>query len=165
MRGVKVVTGKPSLGPLKTDGSERVVKLPPRLLERLWEWQMVQAAEREVLVASGGAWTDQGLIFSTRVGGRKGIPAGGPIDPNSLKTVFASVCAEAGVQTLSIQALRRIFTTLRRKRGVALELVAADLGHTDTRTLLAFYRTVDNEERLTHGEDLDETLTALGQQG
>lgn len=144
VRGVKVVKGKPTLGPLKTDGSERVVKIPPRLLERLREWQVAQATERGAVVASGGAWTDQGLIFSTRVGGRKGVPAGSPIDPNSLKTTFAGVCAEAGVRTLPIQALRRTFTTLRRKRGVALELVAADLGHTDTRTLLAFYRTVDD---------------------
>lgn len=163
VRGVKVVKGKPVMGPLKTDGSERLVKIPPRLLERLREWQALQAAEREATLASGGVWADHGLVFSTHAGGRKGAQAGGPIDPNSLKSTFGSICARAGVQTLSIQALRRTFTTLRRKRGVALEVVAADLGHTDTRTLLAFYRAVDDEERLNAAEDLDDTLQALRQ--
>ncbi len=72
----------------------------------------------------------------TRMGGRKGVPASRPIAPNSLKTTFAGVYAEAGVRSLSIQALRRTFTTMRRKRGVALELVAADPGRPDTAGVL-----------------------------
>lgn len=146
-QGVKLVEGRPVLGTLKTEQSRRTLTVAPGLLSRLHEHRLRQEEWRR---AAGADWKETGLIFTTRTGGM--------LNPDNLRITFANLCDEAGVRTLSIQALRRTFTNLRRRKGDPLVVIAGDLGHTRLSTLLNDYVIVDVDERGQYARDLDELI-------
>ncbi|PYE52993.1 tyrosine-type recombinase/integrase [Deinococcus yavapaiensis] len=137
-------------GELKTEASRRTLYLPPHLLRRLREHRRAQEALRERQIAAGSPWHDTDLVFTTR--------NGSVIYPDNVRRPFKRLCVEAGVDVLSIQALRRTYVGLMRAKGAPLEVVSATLGHTRLTTLLAEYRVVQESEKQAHVRDLDDLL-------
>ncbi|MFG3700846.1 tyrosine-type recombinase/integrase [Micromonospora sp. NPDC047620] len=83
--------GQLRFGPVKTDGSERAVALPPGLVNVLRVHRTLQRTERE---AAGDRWQDHGLLFTTRIGT--------PVEPRNINRHFEQLCERAGVRRIRV---------------------------------------------------------------
>lgn len=108
----------------KTAASRRSVALSPAMVALLQRWRTAQAAEQLV---AGNLWHDDGggprtgYVFTTAFGG--------PVEPqNVLRTVQLAATA-AGLQNVTVHALRHTYATTALLSGVPLKVVSANLGH------------------------------------
>jgi hypothetical protein len=74
--------GELRIGPVKTNAGRRDLPLLPLAADMFAMRRDAQAADREEL---GGAWQDNGLIFTTRTGR--------PIEPRNLIRSFHRICS------------------------------------------------------------------------
>jgi len=127
------------LGKPKTKKSERLLVVPPEVIDALrrrrvqWEQERVQA---------GAAWQDLDLVFCTQTGGF--------IDPANLRRHFERLGRQAGIDGLTPYLLRHSATSLLAEEGVPPDGLAEMLGHTDTRMVEQHYR-----HRITPAIDVD----------
>ena len=110
--------GQLRFGPVKTDGSDREVAVPPKLLSVLRRHQLRQQEERE---AAGERWQENGLLFTTKIGT--------PIEPRNLNRHFYALCERAGVRRIRIHDLRHSCATMLYDQGVTLDRIQDVLGH------------------------------------
>jgi integrase len=110
--------GKLTIGPVKTDDSERAVALPTPLAEALCEHRAAQRRERE---AASKRWKDHDLIFPSTIGT--------PMEPRNLNRHFADLCDRAGVRQVRFHDLRHSCATLLYDQGVPIENIQDVLGH------------------------------------
>jgi integrase len=174
---VQAPDGKTSITKPKTEGSERTLPLPPRLLERLREHRAVQREERAVL---GDAWQEHGLIFPSEVGT--------PLSPRNVLRHFALAKVRAGLVPgdndsaeadkagtvsedeheedrgngrLRLHDLRHTCATLLGELGVEERVIGAILGHVPATvtaryahvSLAAMREALELLERALEGED------------
>ena len=120
--------GQLRLGPVKTDGSERSVAVPPSLADVLRRHRTQQAAERRT---AGDHWRDHGLVFTTKIGT--------PIEPRNLNRHFDRLCEKAGVRRIRVHDLRHSCATLLYDQGVAIERIQDVLGHSSPTVTKTIY--------------------------
>jgi len=105
-------------------GRPRVLPLPAIVVEALREHLTRQKRDR---IASGGAWNETGLLFTTQFGER--LPGW------FVTEEFDRIVARAGVRKLgSIHALRHSAVSLMAAEGVDNRVIAEIVGHRSTRT-------------------------------
>jgi integrase len=102
----------------KCERGARVVALPPLCVDALRRRRQAQRLER---IAAGPRWTDTGYVFTTEVGT--------PIDPDNLQRAWRKVTDRAGLGRLRFHALRHSAATVALERGVPLEVISRQLGH------------------------------------
>jgi integrase len=132
------VKGELQLGPVKTDGSARVIPLPGPLLKILHAHRRAQDADRE---EGGRSWKEGGFVFTTSLGT--------PFEPRNINRHFDKLCAVSGVRRIRFHDLRRSCASLLWSQGVPLEQIQDILGHEDPRTTKTIY--VDVAEDLQRG--------------
>lgn len=123
--------GHPLLvGPTKTKQA-RTLSAPPLVIEALRVQKRNQAEER---LLAGSVWSTKwpGHIFLNELGR--------PLNPPNNRRSFASLCARAGVPSLTVYELRHSAASLLVASGAQPFEVADLLGHGDLRMLERHYR-------------------------
>ncbi|MGH3489582.1 MAG: tyrosine-type recombinase/integrase [Actinopolymorphaceae bacterium] len=129
--------GKLQFGPVKSDGSERAIAMPDPCRAALEQHREQQAGERS---AAGKAWTDRGLVFTTKIGT--------PIEPRNINRHFAKLCDRAGVRRIRFHDLRHSCATLLYEQGVPIENIQDVLGHSSpTITKMIYVEVTEKVQR------------------
>ncbi|WP_135256456.1 tyrosine-type recombinase/integrase [Thermus caldilimi] len=132
------MTGKPTLGPTKTPGSQRTLPLPE-------EARQVLLAHRERLETEG-LYHPQGLVFPSTTGT--------PLRPENLRRIWLDILQKAGVPRARLHDLRATFITRIIRQTGNPKLAAALAGHRSLTTALQHYAKVSQD-------DLKATLRSL----
>ena len=98
--------------------------------------QHKQAADQE---AFGRAWTDTGLVFTTR--------SGLPIEPRNLARSFRRICDHHKIRVITVHHLRHTTASLLKKLRVPPRDTQMILGHAHVSTTMQIYTHVDDEAR------------------
>jgi integrase len=129
------VAGVPKLGPVKTDGSARVIPIPSPLLSVLRAHRERQRRDRQL---AGASWHEGDYVFATMIGT--------PIEPRNVNRHFDKLCNSTGVRRIRFHDLRHSCASLLWSQGVPLDQIQDILGHEDPRTTKTIY--VDIAENL-----------------
>jgi integrase len=117
----------------KTDSGARTLPLLPDVKAALARHRKAQAAER----LAAQAWADDELVFTTE--------RGRAIGKNAALDWWHALCAAAEVRRCRMHAGRHAAATLLFEAGVAIETVAAILGHRDVATTRKVYLRVRSD--------------------
>ena len=119
----------------KTRRSERTIPLPDVVVTALREHRARQAAER---LALGPAWTDSGLVFTSRIGT--------PLEPDNLRRSWYQV---RGVldQPIRLHDLRHTCVTLLLEAGVPPHIVQEIAGHSALDVTMNIYAHASLDEK------------------
>jgi len=130
-RGRKRNKGTISIGSTKTPGSVRSLDAPAKVIDLLRERRVAQKREQLAVVRT---WrNDEDLVFTN--------PVGSPTDPPKVRAEFNRVIGAADIGGgWTPNMLRHSAASIMSDAGVALERIADQLGHKDTRMLTAHYR-------------------------
>ena len=123
-RNAVYIPGKgTSDGTTKTENSERVMKLPPVVMDLLAEQRRKQA-ERQLLM--GDKWNDTRKVFTQ--------PNGKPICMSSLSKWIKRFSISLGLPPITAHSLRHTNATLLIAGGTNIRTVAGRLGHASPST-------------------------------
>lgn len=139
------------LGRPKTPQSVRSLDAPDSVLAALRQRRVEQATER---LAVGRAWSNpDDLVWTNSVGS--------PTDPAKVRTAFAAVIRDTELgEGWSPNSLRHTAASLLSDAGVALEEVADQLGHKDTRMASLHYRH-RVRPTVSAGHQMDQVIRSL----
>jgi integrase len=84
----------------------------------------------------GAAWTDTGLVFTTRTGL--------PVEPRNLTRSFERICGANGIRRVKVHVLRHTAASLLKVLGVPLKDAQVILGHANASTTQQIYTHVDD---------------------
>lgn len=122
--------GELVVGELKTAHSARSLTAPPAVVEALRMHRQRQNRQR---LTAGELWrNDADLVFVNDLGR--------PLDPSRTRHEFGKVATRAKLAGFTPNHLRHTAASLMSDAGVALEVVADQLGHRDTRMASLHYR-------------------------
>jgi integrase len=106
------------LAPTKTASSERRIALPGPCIDALTAHRDRQDHERN---ATGAAWPETGLVFTTRHGGL--------LNPANVNRDFKALLKHAGLRKIRFHDLRHSCASLLLDQGVDLIVIKELLGH------------------------------------
>jgi integrase len=130
--GRGIVFGEP-----KSKESRRTVALPPQFVPDMRAHRKAEAAKK---LKAGDQWhNDAGLVFT--------LDDGRPIDPRVDLHRWKALLAKAGVRDYRLHAARHTSATIQIALGVPLEVVKANLGHSQLATTLGYTKVVDELQR------------------
>ena len=125
---IQRVQGQLKIGPVKTRAGNRDLPLIGLTRIALAARQAQQEADRADL---GTAWTDTGLVFTTRTGR--------PIEPRNLVRSFIRVCDQNGIGKIRVHALRHTAASLLKDLHVPARDTQIILGHAHISTTQQIY--------------------------
>ena len=129
---VQRIKGQLHFGPVKTRAGNRDLPLLGLAARALADRHEAQQHDRERL---GAAWSDTGLIFTTRTGR--------PVEPRNLVRSFARICDDNGIRRIRVHALRHTNASLLKKLAVPPKDAQVILGHAHISTTQQVYTHVD----------------------
>jgi integrase len=149
-QGLTRTAGRPSLGPVKTARSTRVVPLTDAALAAFEEERVAQAQARE---AAGARWHEviPGLVFTD--------PTGAPRVGASTLDHFQSALRRAGLPKLRWHDLRGASAGLLLLSGVDLAVVSKRLGHSSVQITAKSYAGVADSLQIDASERLGRLLS------
>ena len=134
-------------GDTKTPKGRRVLKLPVKAVDALWEHRSQQAAAR---LKAGQLWQDRGLVFTSAVGT--------PLDAHNVRRSFRAITTAAGLgREWTPRELRHTFVSLLSAHDVTLEDIAPLVGHCGTAVTERVYRH-EIRPSLTQGAEIMDQL-------
>lgn len=142
--------GKLELLPVKTDHSERAVRLPALLTEVLKE---VQAAQALTKAAPDSLYKDQDFVYAW--------DDGGPVDPDFLDKQFRELLSEHQLKKLRFHDLRHTHATLLLLEHVSIKVISERLGHSSTNITQDIYSHVLPEMQLEAANAIDRVLAPI----
>ncbi|MEU8252250.1 tyrosine-type recombinase/integrase [Nonomuraea sp. NPDC048916] len=104
--------------PTKTPSSERRIALPRETIASLTRHRAQQQADH---TAAGPAWTETGLVFTTKTGA--------PLQPSNVNRDFHQLLRGAGLRKIRFHDLRHSCASLLLDQGVDLIVIKELLGH------------------------------------
>lgn len=131
----------------KTKSSNRVIAMPPQLIEALREqkkWQEVQKA------AVGDRWIDRGTVFSGTFGEY--------MSQTYVNNEFKKFLKRHNLPDVHIHDLRHANASLLINMGLPVKMISEHLGHSDTRTTENIYAHVFNESRRMASDAISQAL-------
>jgi integrase len=135
--GLHRVEGKLQLGPVKTDGSARLIPIPTQLLGVIRAHRSLQESDR---VEAGAKRKAGGYVFATR--------KGTPIEPRNVNRHFDRLCESTGVRRIRTHDLRHSCASLLYSQGVPLDQIQDNLGHeSPTATKLIYVDVAEEIQR------------------
>lgn len=137
------IGGQLRLGPVKTRAGNRDLPIPDLARAALLIRQQQQATDK---AAFGRAWTDTGLVFTTR--------SGLPVEPRNLVRSFRRICDHNKIRLIKVHHLRHTTASLLKQLRVPPRDAQMILGHAHISTTMQIYTHVDEEAR-------DDALTGL----
>jgi integrase len=129
---VQRIKGKLIMGPVKTRAGRRDLPLLGLADDALMIRRGTQFLDSERL---GDAWTDTGLVFTTRTGL--------PLEPRNLNRSFERICDANGIRRIKVHAMRHTAASLLKVLGVPPKDVQVILGHAHASTTNQIYTHVD----------------------
>lgn len=129
---VQRIKGELLTGPVKTRAGKRDLPLLGLADEALMIRRGTQFLDCEKF---GDAWTDTGLVFTTRTGL--------PVEPRNLNRSFERICDDNGIRRVKVHALRHTAASLLKVLGVPLKDAQVILGHANASTTQQIYTHVD----------------------
>ena len=120
----------------KTKKSQRVIKLPPVMLELLKEYKSEQ---HDQSIEVGSKWVETDRLFTTW----DGKPINGTVPYNWLKRF----CKNNNMRFCNIHSLRHFHTSVLISSGVDVTTVSNQLGHSNSNTTLGIYSHMFAEAR------------------
>jgi integrase len=146
--GTRAASGTLDLSPLKTGSrGRRTLELTPELLDVLRSHRARQGAER---LEVGEAWVDEGLIFSTAIGGR--------LQPSHFSHAFATMAERAGLGHWHLHEARHTAASLMLAMGTKLEIVSRVLGHSSVTVTADVYAHLLGGEKRSAAEAMTRAL-------
>lgn len=133
---VQRVQGQLHVGPVKTRAGSRDLPLLGLAARALADRREAQQRDRERL---GTAWTDTGLIFTTKTGR--------PVEPRNLVRSFARICDANGIRRIRVHALRHTTASLLKKLAVPPKDAQVILGHAHISTTQQICTHVDEASK------------------
>jgi integrase len=125
---------------LKTEKGQRLLTVPPVVVEALRKHRQQQNEER---LQAGDRWTNSGLVFTTyrmtKPGKGKELKVGAPLHPRNVTRIWDQLLTDAGVPKRGIHHLRHSAASFLIAAGTELVEVSQLLGHTDVRTTANLY--------------------------
>jgi integrase len=134
-------------GPVKTRAGQRDLPIPALVRTALLLRKEQQAVDREVF---GRAWTDTGLVFTTR--------SGLPVEPRNLARSFRRICERRKIRVIKVHHLRHTTASLLKRLNVPARDAEIILGHAHISTTMQIYTHVDEESRAEAITSLDRLL-------
>ena len=132
----------------KNKSSNRVIKIPPFVVQLLSEHRKTQLIERFRL---GDQWTDSNKLFTQW--------NGLPINPTTVSKWFSKFVKKNNLSDVTIHSLRHTNATLMIANGVDLRTVSKRLGHAQMSTTTDIYthaiKTADERAADTLGDILN----------
>jgi len=128
-RSLKRENNQLRMGPPKTSGSRRTLKMSPQLTFALQRHLTEQGRLRD---GAGELWHDYDLVVATEIGT--------PVDPSNSRRALNQFCECADIGHWSPNELRHSFASLMSLAGAPMEEVADAMGHVDTRMTSQVYR-------------------------
>jgi integrase len=122
------INGVLSRGPVKTDGSARLVGVPLSTLAVFRQHRLAQDEER---AATGDRWRETGSVFTTKIGT--------PIEPRNMNRHLDALCRQADVPRIRFHDLRHSCATLLYDQGVPIENIQDVLGHSSPTVTKTIY--------------------------
>ena len=135
---------------VKTERSRRPVRIPGGLRSAL---NTHLARQNEEKLASGHAWADTGLVFTTMLGT--------PIDQRTLLRHYARAVKNAGLQKIRFHDLRHTSASLLLTQGVSFKAIQETLGHADIRTTMNLYAHLYPEMRQEVADKMEAILNPV----
>ncbi len=129
---VQRIKGELLIGPVKTRAGKRDLPLLGLAADALMIRRGTQFLDCERL---GAAWTDSGLVFTTRTGL--------PVEPRNMNRSFDRICDGGGVRRVKVHALRHTTASLLKALGVPAKDAQVILGHANASTTSQIYTHVD----------------------
>jgi integrase len=157
------VDGRLYLGGLKTDESDRRVKVSRTVVEALQRRRRSQRHEKEWCLAHGVPWAegwaqgrsggfDPDLVFTTI--------KGTPLDSNNVRRSLNRLTKRAGIPgSWTTYELRHSIISILSDAGVPIEVISKRAGHRNTRVTESVYRH-NLRSVLTEGADVLDRLMA-----
>jgi integrase len=128
-RAVHIEGGRPMLGPVKTEASNRPLRLPQTLVDALTLHKRQQGERKKY----SEDWEENDLIFPTS----RGTLA----DRHNYRRTVQRIMTKAGIEgEWTSHELRHSCASLLADAGVPLEQIADQLGHVDSRMVQRTYR-------------------------
>jgi integrase len=112
----------------KTTGSRRTLDIPPVTVSALQGRRRQQDEQR---LLAGESWTEQKLIFTTRLGT--------PVDTSNILHRFQQILKEAGIEKMRFYDLRHTHASLLIAEGVHPKKIAERLGHASIKLTMDLY--------------------------
>jgi len=134
-------------GPVKTRAGQRDLPIPALVRTALLLRKEQQAVDREIF---GRAWTDTGLVFTTR--------SGLPVEPRNLARSFRRICERHQIRVIKVHHLRHTTASLLKRLNVPARDAQIILGHAHISTTMQIYTHVDEESRAEAITSLDRLL-------
>jgi integrase len=128
-RSLKRENNQLRIGPPKTNGSNRTLKMSEQLASSLLQHAAEQKRQR---VVARELWHEFDLVVATEIGT--------PVDPSNSRRALNNFCERAGIGHWSPNELRHSFASLMSLAGAPMEEVADAMGHVDTRMTSQVYR-------------------------
>ena len=132
---------------VKTDSSERVIKLPQVAVNTLKVYKKWQNEER---LRMGDKWQDTDRIFTSLLGN--------PMHPDNLTCWFHDFIEQTDLPQISIHSLRHTNATLLIASGASLPTVSKRLGHANTNVTATIYVHAIQSADAAAAEALDNML-------
>lgn len=140
-RALKREQGQLIVGEVKTPRSRRSLNLPDPLVPVLRRQMAAQANDRR---AAGPRWAENGLVFTTRLGG--------PIDPRNVYRDFRKFAESIGLGRWHPHELCHSAASLMLMQSVPLEVVSNVLGHSTIRITADVYGHILEPQRQSAAE-------------
>ena len=125
---LQVIEGTIEHGRGKSDAARRTVPIHPAALETLRQWRARQAEER---LRVGPAWTDSGLVFTSRVGT--------PLFPRNVSRRFHQLLDAANIDRRGMHTTRHTTASLLLAANEHPKVVQELLGHSQISLTLDTY--------------------------
>ena len=131
----------------KTKSSNRVIAMPPQLIESLKEqkeWQEKQKAN------VGDRWVERGAVFTGTFGEY--------MNQTYVNSEFKKFLKRHNLPHVHIHDLRHANASLLINMGLPVKMISEHLGHSDTRTTENIYAHVFNESRRITSDAISQAL-------
>lgn len=132
------------VGPPKTKYSKRRIPLLPSV-EVLLDRQ--ERLVEEMKTRAGEMWQENNLAFPTCTGTHHTL--------SGLRKAMSRIAKRAGIEKLTLHALRHTYVTTALNSGVAAQNVARIIGHKDGATTLKYYAHYINGEAISQLKNME----------
>lgn len=134
-------------GNTKTQNSNRVIPLSPKIYEQLLQYKEKQKEEKALL---GMELKNNDYVFSNEFGRF--------IEPSYLRKVYNRILDKAEVNHLKFHCMRHTYATLMIEKGVAVKTVSEILGHGCVEVTMNLYCHPSIDAKRKAVNDLDKFL-------
>ena len=128
VQSLLIVEHKMTFSEPKTNKGRRSVALDPTTAGVLRSHRAAQAQEQ---LLAGEMWTNNGLVFTTELGG--------PIDPQRVTRNFGALSEAAGLPHIRLHDVRHSYASAALAAGVPAKVVSERLGHANIAITLDTY--------------------------